>query len=364
MKPGEVITELGQVTADWLTAVLTRSGALTGGDVIGFDVDNGRGNWSTNAALHLTYSANAQGKLPRHLFLKMVNTNIGDDESFGPSEVFYYTRDYIGAPDVPLITCYDAAYSSASQRYHLLLDNLSATHTEAYNKAPTLEYGLALAEGLAALHAHWWGAARLAHIEAPIHSPDHIQRFVDIAAPGAAHILTQFTHDLAPHWPEMVQSLYANHPHKLIARTQDDAGFTLIHGDAGPYNILVPREGERPIYLIDRQPFDWSLTTWLGVYDLVYALVLDWEPATRRRLEEPVLRHYHQHLRQHGITDYTWDQLWVDYRLMAPMGIYIATEYCRGGINEPLTWVWLPMLQRTLTACDDLDCRALWEVAS
>ncbi|MBK7918435.1 MAG: hypothetical protein IPJ94_19695 [Chloroflexi bacterium] len=32
------------------------------------------------------------------------------------------------------------------------------------------------------------------------------------------------------------------------------------------------------------------------------------------RLEEPVLRHYHQHLRQHGITDYTWDQLWVDYR--------------------------------------------------
>jgi hypothetical protein len=49
-----------------------------------------------------------------------------------------------------------------------------------------------------------------------------------------------------------------------------------------------------------------------------------------------------------------------DYRLCAVMGVYIATEYCRGGINESWTHVWLPMLQRVLTACDDLDCQALW----
>jgi hypothetical protein len=33
---------------------------------------------------------------------------------------------------------------------------------------------------------------------------------------------------------------------------------------AGASNILVPRQGDRPIYLIDRQPFNWSLTAWLG----------------------------------------------------------------------------------------------------
>jgi hypothetical protein len=42
------------------------------------------------------------------------------------------------------------------------------------------------------------------------------------------------------------------------------------------------------------------------------------------------------------------------------MGAYIATEYCRGGVNERWTHVWLPMLQRSLAACDDLDCSALW----
>jgi hypothetical protein len=42
------------------------------------------------------------------------------------------------------------------------------------------------------------------------------------------------------------------------------------------------------------------------------------------------------------------------------MGVYIATEYCRGGINRRRLPVWLPMLQRSLTAIEDLHCAELW----
>ncbi len=80
-----------------------------------------------------------------------------------------------------------------------------------------------------------------------------------------------------------------------------------MHGDVGQNNILVPHEGVRPLYLIDRQPFDWSLTTWLGVYDLAYAMVLDWEVAARRQWEIPILRHYHASLCQRAITTYSWE---------------------------------------------------------
>ena len=45
---------------------------------------------------------------------------------------------------------------------------------------------------------------------------------------------------------------------------------------------------------------------------------------------------------------------------MIPMGVYIAVEYSRGGLDTDLQFVWLPYLQRTLTAIDDLDCAALW----
>ena len=354
-----VISSLDQVTTDWLTAVLARSGALTVGIVVRFDVEAGRGNWSTSGRLHLHYSQDAQGDLPESLFLKLVNTNTGDGEFFGPSEVAYYTRDYLGVKDAPLLRCYDGRFSAALQRYHLLLEDVSQTHIEAVDKTPTLAYGLALAEGLAVLHAHWWGAQRLAEANALIHEPGHIRRFVAIAEPGAGHIIRQLAVELEPHWPDAIRELFDRHPQAMIARERNANGFTLIHGDVGQTNVLLPRVGERPLYIIDRQPFDWSLTTWLGVYDLAYAIVLDWEVEKRRRLEMPVLHHYHEWLIKRGVQGYSWEQLFDDYRLCVAMGVYVAVEYCRGGINRDQD-IWLPMLQRALTACDDLDCANLW----
>lgn len=357
--PKEVITSLDQVTPEWLTAVLTRSNALTYGRVETFEVDTGQRVLSTSIRLNVNYTADSQGDRPSRLFLKLVNADQGD-EFFGPSEVNFYARDYVGVQGVPLVRCYDAVYSAETLRYHILLDDLSETHLAATAKPPTLEHGLALAEGLAALHAHWWGEKRLVEGGAPLPTAEHIKRFVAIAEPGAERIIGRYPDELAPHWPELIREIYARHPQAMIERTQDGNGFSLIHGDAGLSNILVPREGDRPVYLIDRQPFDWSLTTWLAVYDLAFSVVLEWEVKKRREWERPILRHYHDHLLKNGVQDYSWEQLWDDYRLSAAMGVYIATEWCRGGIHEPYTPIWLPLLQNSLTACDDLDSRSLW----
>ena len=358
--PETVIASLEQATAQWLSTALSASGALTKGSVVAVGVDVSGGNWSANARLRPRYSGNAAGDRPARLFLKLVRTHLDDDESFSDSEVRYYTSDYIDVPDAPLVRCHDAAYSALDRRYHLLLDDVSDTHVEATDRPPTLEYALALADGLAAMHARWWGAERLAEAGQPIHDAAHVKRFVDIAAPGVPHVLGYCTSELAAHWPDIIRQVVARHPAAMIDRTRTASGFTIIHGDPGCTNILVPRTRSRPLYLIDRQPFDWSLTTWLGVYDLVYAAVLDWPIADRRRLEHPLLRRYHDQLLAHGVENYSWDRLWADYRLTIPIGVYIAVEYNRGGLHEDRKDAWLPYLQRTLTACDDLDCEALW----
>lgn len=354
--PDDVITHLDQVTPEWLTAVLCRSGALARGAVEAFAVDTGRGNWSTSGSLRINYSPDATGERPQRLFLKLVDADTGDGEFFGSAEVDYYLRDYVDVPDAPLLRCYDGRYSPSRHRYHLLLEDVAATHTIACDKPPTLEYGLALAEAFAVLHARWWGAEQLAAAGAPIHDAAHIRRFIAIAEPGAGHIIHEMSGQLAPHWPAVIRDIFARHPEVMIARGRDLNGFTLIHGDAGCYNIMVPREGQWPLYLIDRQPFDWSLTTWLGVYDLAYAVALEWEVEARRRWEQPILRHYHETLSRRGVKGYSWAQLWDDYRLCLAMGVYIAVEYCRGQYNPETQWVWLPMLQKALTACDDLNC--------
>ena len=357
--PDDVITSLDQVTAEWLTGVLTRSGALTNGTVEAFDVDSRQRELSTNARLNVRYAVGSRGELPQRLFLKMVNAD-REDEFFGSSEVNYYTRDYVGLKGAPIVRSYDAAYSQEKQRYHVLMDDLSETHVEGFARPPTLEHGLALSEGLAAMHAHWWGTQRLAEGGEPLPSAERIKRFVGIAQPGAAHIIEYCADQLEAHWPDAILELFAEHPQAMIARTQDGNGFTLIHGDPNRSNTLVPREGVRPVYLIDRQPFDWSLTTWLAVYDLAYAIVLEWEVETRRRFEQQILRHYHDQLIRNGVHSYSWEQLFSDYRLSAAMGVYVATEWCRGGVNEKWTAIWLPMLQKSMTACDDLDCSELW----
>jgi hypothetical protein len=355
-----VISSLGQVTAEWLTDVLTRSGALDVGKVESYTVLTTERELSSNARLNLTYSDNARGALPRNLFLKMVKLDM-EDEFFGPSEVNYYIRDYVGVPDVPILRCYDGVYSEAAGGYHILLDDLADTHVPSREKPPSLEHGFVLAEGLAAMYAHWWGRERLIEAGEPIPDAAAINRFVSIARPGVEPILAECADQLAQHWPAAIYDLYQKHPSAMIDRTRDGCGFTLIHGDTNQSNVLVPIEGHRPIYIIDRQPFDWSLRTWLGVYDLSYNLVLKWDADVRRQLEEPILRHYLDHLTRRGVRDYSWDQLWDDYRLSAVMSVYVATEWCRGGLNRETQQYWLPMLQRSMTGFDDLDCALLWE---
>src|SRR5262249_7356603 len=101
----EVITSLEQVTTEWLTGVLSHSGALTRGAVTACDVETGGGNWSTHAKLALRYAEGSQGALPQRLFLKMVHTD-GGDGAFGPSEVTYYTRDYVDVKEALLVVVY------------------------------------------------------------------------------------------------------------------------------------------------------------------------------------------------------------------------------------------------------------------
>ena len=356
----KVLTSIDEVTPAWLTAVLHQAHALTNGQVVHVKMDGGSGNWSQNGRLTLTYSPDAQGDCPTNLFLKLVNTDAGDGEYFLPAEVTYYTRDYVDLPDVPLVRCYHAAHDPTQHRYHLLLDDHSATHGPAYDLPPTLAHGQALVEALAILHAHWWGTDRLRQSNAPLHEAAHLRRFVEIGVGGIPHVNTVFGEQLKPHWPELIAQIFAQLPAKLAERAQDPTHFTKLHGDPNPGNLLVPKVGERPLYLIDQQPFDWSITTWAGAYDLAYVMALHWPIAARRELERPLLQHYRQTLTQRGVTGYSWAQLYEDYRLCVALMVPVAVEYMRDGGDPDWNWLRLSFVRRSLTACDELHITELF----
>ncbi len=100
-----VVTEVAQLTVDWLGSILRRAGALRAGGVLGFDVETREESWSNCARLRLRYTSDSRGDRPASLFLKMCRF-----AEFGVSEVDYYRRDYAGAGDVPIVRCYNAHY--------------------------------------------------------------------------------------------------------------------------------------------------------------------------------------------------------------------------------------------------------------
>ncbi|WP_445634825.1 phosphotransferase [Nostoc sp. DSM 114161] len=354
----EVISDISQITLDWLNSVLIDSKALVNGRVEDFAIAVSNSANARIAKIQLQYSLGTTGTLPTSLFLKMC---AGDGSIFGVSEVNYYMRDYIHLRNPPIPTCYHAAYAENPRRYHLLLEDLSATHQLNYQIKPTLPYGCAVAQALARLHAHLWGTEKLKTIGASIPSKTEIERYVNHVQPGLLPMLEEVGTEIDGLWPSALMDVFQYHPAKMIERTKNVSGFTLIHGDVNPGNILFPLNGTGKTYLIDRQPFDWSLTTWLGVSDIAYMMVHWWDSDLRRQWEIPILREYYACLLRNGVSGYDWEQLIEDYKLTAVQSLYVSTEWCvLEEDRRKMKWLWFPQLQKSMAAFFDLKCSELW----
>jgi len=304
----------------------------------------------------LDYSPHAAPDWPRSLFLKLCGGG-----TFGPSEVDYYMKDYVRLEGAPLPRCYDAAYEDGA--YHLLLEDLSVTHRNRWDAAPTLLYGQAAGAALAKLHAHHWGAVSEDAADAAV---DGMQRYLAYMMQGREPLLEALRDAPDAERRAFAERVFDKLPAALLRRAADAAGCTLVHGDLNPGNILTRGEDDSPdVRFIDRQPFDWSLTHWVGASDLAYLMGLWWEPEQRRAYEIDALRAYYEGLLARGAAaDYPWDRLLRDYRLTLLQNVFVAASWCidereRSGMR----WLWEAELDRAAAAYRDWDGAALLDGA-
>jgi hypothetical protein len=350
------ITRPEQADADWLTEVLQATGALQSGRVLDVERTCESSSWSRSVWLAPRYEASARGEQPRSLLLKIC---ADPAESFGPSEYHYYCRDYRGYAAAPLVRCYAAAYQPAPRAYHLLLADLRSTHADGFQIAPSLALACASADALGRLHARYWGASGLAELGLGIATSGELEAYFAHIAPGLEPLIEDLGESLPRARRELLHRIFGEHPRLLRERLRDERGFTLVHGDLNPGNVLWPRQGSEPVFLIDRQPFDWSLQRWLGASDLARLMIIPWAPELRQKWQVAALERYQHALRRAGI-EFPWQLLWNDYRLAALESVQIAVEWCA----DPITRVekrglWQWMLERALAAVDELDSAAL-----
>lgn len=311
--------------ADLSVATLSRA---LGTPVQGFEMLTEASNWSHQIRLQVDLADGSR----RALRLKCC---LGD--TFGPSEVRYYTQDYLDLADAPLVPCHDAAYEK-NVGYHLLLEDLAGTHHDRRDAPPGLAYGLALAQALARLHRHHWGSQ-------PAPGTATLDRYVAEIRPGVK-VLEAMT-GLA------MQPRFDAHETALRARWSSPRGMSLLHGDLNPTNVLTPVSAEVPVYFLDRQPFDWSLQYGVAVYDLAYATAPWWPEDDWREHQGAVLRHWHQSL---GQVDYSWEDALADWRLSVEQCLHVPMEWCAKPESATrMRWLWEAQLARVRAALTTLS---------
>ena len=307
-----VIRDPSEVSAAWL-------GNALGQTVESFRISSGHGNWSHQLAI----SARLGDGSTRALRLKIC---IGD--AFGRSETDYYLRDYADLEGAPLVHCLDAQHDP-KVGYHILLDDLSATHTDRRDREPTLAYGLTVAEALGRLHRHHWCT-----MPAPTHAV--LDRYFDEIRPGLVPLQRATGQPL--------QDRFDRHEQALRLRWARPDGMALLHGDLNPTNILTPTGADAPAYFLDRQPFQWSLTYGVAVWDLAYFMIPWWPERRRQACEAALLRRWYDALDQ---PDYGWHQAQADWQLSVEQCLHIPMEWCsKESTRESMRWLWQMQFDR------------------
>jgi hypothetical protein len=304
----------------------------------------------------LHYSADARGSPPSSLFLKICSA---ESAEFGTTEIEWYTKIAVSIPECPIPRCYHYGYAHDTGQYHLLLEDLSDTHHNLWGVQPAAGLACQTAVSLAKIHAYWWDHQHLIDDER-YPTAAVINRYCAEFDGGLTPMLEYLGDRLSPDSRAVVARAFVEHRTSMIRRATEGKHLTYIHSDANPGNILAPNNREGNVYLVDRQVIDNWLSIWIGAFDLAYMMVLWWEPAARRHLERTVLEAYYQALLQFGVREYSWEQLWQDYRLAVPQGLYVAADWCRSeDTRSTMEWVWWPKLQRALGAFHDLACADL-----
>jgi hypothetical protein len=255
-------------------------------------------------------------------------------------------------PDPPLPRCFDAAFATENGRWHLLLEDLSATHQPA-SQPPSFDECALAVDAIAQIHGYWWEHRGLGTDVGRLLSAAEVESLAREAASNYERFANVVGDRLSNEHRRIYAQVIATFPRPWIRLTAPK-GLTLTHGDAHVWNFLYPRVPGGRAILIDWQL--WHLH--IGPRDLAYMMTLFWDPERRAAMERKLLQRYHQGLLAHGVKGYGWEQCWKDYRWSTIRNIFVPTWQWLKGLETDVCW------NRTLNALrafEDLHCRELIE---
>ena len=346
-----------EVTADWLTAALRETGVISGSSVTGFDyevIGEGVGVLGQLARFNLTYDSPEAGA-PKSLVGKFPaavqgNRDLANLFRFYEREVRFYERI---AEEVELRTPkrYYSHFDEDTNDFVLLIEDMAPARCGNQVEGCSQAEAATTVLNMAPFHAAWWGKVDTPHLEWIPYINDPVHHFAESAYnDGWENFTRNFGDRLSPRAMAVAERFKT----KIIA-TEDmlaSAPLTIAHGDLRYDNLFFAADGGMAVA-------DWQIIVRApGAYDVGYFLSQSVNPEDRSACEMDILRRYHERLLEHGVTGYSFDQCFDDYRSAAMF--CLAYPVNMGGnldlANERGVELATAMLDRSIATILDLDC--------
>jgi hypothetical protein len=334
--------------------VLRQAGVLGAAGVHEVTVEESRRTiLSRIMRLRLRYDG-AAADAPGTVILKTVHPDrIEKGWHGGVQEVAFYSDIAASMPPGLVLRCFEAHCDAATKQWHLLLEDLTDTHTvpTAWPLPPSQAQCARIIDAHARCHAAWWDDPRLGASVGTFRDAASVGRNMAYFATCFARFLDRVGDDLSAERRALFERLQDAAP-RLILRGDPRRNLTVTHGDAHVWNCFLPRDGGDDVRL-----FDWdSWRVRRATTDLAYMMAIHWYPDRRRRLEPVLLDRYHATLLAHGVSGYDRQALQEGYRLAV---LWQITTPVLQAVHDIPPVVWWNNLERILLAVDDLGCRDL-----
>jgi thiamine kinase-like enzyme len=301
--------------------------------------------------------------------------NIQEDwaREAGIEEVKFYqlVASLPGHPD-SIIPCYAAAFDRQSGDSYVLLQDLSPTH----HPPVTREQQISIVEGmpvaaaiesvvdtLAQMHAYWWDHSLFKTGRFEIgywtRNADRFEQYLQRRRTSWESLISDeqswFPDDLRELYERVIAHLPQHWEQYLKPRFEEMRNLTLVHGDTYFANFLSPNApGTGATYLLDWQ----SAGVDICGYDLANMCAAFWtsEQRNENQREERMLRRYHAVLQEHGVADYSWEDLATDYRTGLIFWLLMPVQDRYGGSGKDYWW---PKMQCVVAAFREWECEKL-----
>jgi len=355
-----------EITPEWLTVALRAGGSV--GDVTVEDVRlealaAGVGYMGEVVRLHL---ASSGGSAPATMIAKVPTQDPTLRAMMKPTRVYerearFFDEIAAGLP-IRVPACYRAAFDLDADDYLILMEDLGDTPTGDQAVGVSVDDADRVLRTLARFHAHFWGNRNgLASFDFVPDTNGALNKFGEgIYAASLPGFMDGWGHLLVPEMQDPAARFGPNVPQlldRLFAMPS-----TLVHGDFRADNLFFGTDsaGRPEITVIDFQ----AISRGGAANDVGYFVSQNLSVADRRAHEHALLDAYHETLVAEGVTGYSREQLFEDYRVGVMYG-WVIPVLAGGSLDtssDRAKVLWTAVIDRVQTAILDLGCTALLTV--